>query len=134
MIKTPSHAKSLLKGKHLKCIYIQREKKRKGRGEREGVSRILHTTRAMEETSKCKVVRPPRHRISVVPLLFIFAFVYLLPSSQPLNLTGYREALHQSLLYFEAQRSGHLPYNQRVTWRHHSGLTDGLEQGVRSLL
>jgi Glycosyl hydrolase family 9 len=38
--------------------------------------------------------------------------------------------LHKSLLYFEAQRSGRLPYNQRVTWRGHSGLTDGLQQGV----
>lgn len=43
----------------------------------------------------------------------------------------YAEALTKSLLYFEAQRSGRLPYNQRVTWRDHSGLTDGLEQGVR---
>ncbi|XP_062218219.1 endoglucanase 5-like [Phragmites australis] len=42
----------------------------------------------------------------------------------------YGEALHKSLLYFEAQRSGRLPYNQRVRWRGHSGLTDGLEQGV----
>ena len=42
----------------------------------------------------------------------------------------YRDAVTKSLLYFEAQRSGHLPYNQRVTWRSHSGLTDGLEQGV----
>jgi hypothetical protein len=43
----------------------------------------------------------------------------------------YGEALSKSLLYFEAQRSGRLPYNQRVRWRGHSGLTDGLEQGVR---
>ncbi|XP_050204529.1 endoglucanase 11 [Mercurialis annua] len=42
----------------------------------------------------------------------------------------YADALTKSLLYFESQRSGHLPYNQRVTWRDHSGLTDGLEQGV----
>ncbi|KAJ4747630.1 Endoglucanase [Rhynchospora pubera] len=43
---------------------------------------------------------------------------------------NYTDALTKSLLYFEAQRSGHLPYNQRVTWRGHSGLTDGLQQGV----
>nr|XP_004491466.1 endoglucanase 11-like [Cicer arietinum] len=43
---------------------------------------------------------------------------------------NYGQALSHSLLYFEAQRSGHLPFNQRVNWRHHSGLTDGLEQGV----
>lgn len=45
----------------------------------------------------------------------------------------YAEALSKSLLYFEAQRSGRLPYNQRLTWRHHSGLTDGLEQEVMTL-
>jgi Glycosyl hydrolase family 9 len=52
---------------------------------------------------------------------------------QPMVARGgldYRDALTKSFLYFEAQRSGHLPYNQRVTWRGHSGLTDGLEQGV----
>ncbi|PAN08078.1 hypothetical protein PAHAL_1G385600 [Panicum hallii] len=43
---------------------------------------------------------------------------------------NYEDALQKSLLYFEAQRSGRLPHSQRVTWRHHSGLTDGLEQGV----
>ncbi|KAL5988062.1 hypothetical protein ACLOJK_035825 [Asimina triloba] len=43
---------------------------------------------------------------------------------------NYSDALTKSLLYFEAQRSGRLPYGQRVAWRHHSGLTDGLEQGV----
>jgi len=43
----------------------------------------------------------------------------------------YEDALRKSLLYFEAQRSGRLPHGQRVAWRDHSGLTDGLEQGVR---
>uniref|UniRef100_A0ACD5YGM5 Uncharacterized protein n=1 Tax=Avena sativa TaxID=4498 RepID=A0ACD5YGM5_AVESA len=42
----------------------------------------------------------------------------------------YGDALSKSLLYFEAQRSGRLPYNQRVKWRGHSGITDGLQQGV----
>ncbi|XP_003564003.2 endoglucanase 16 [Brachypodium distachyon] len=42
----------------------------------------------------------------------------------------YEEALRKSLVYFEAQRSGRLPHGQRVAWRDHSGLTDGLEQGV----
>ncbi|KAL6888504.1 hypothetical protein ACP4OV_009530 [Aristida adscensionis] len=42
----------------------------------------------------------------------------------------YVDALSKSLLYFEAQRSGRLPYDQRVRWRGDSGLTDGLEQGV----
>ncbi|KAF2303838.1 hypothetical protein GH714_023744 [Hevea brasiliensis] len=63
-------------------------------------------------------------------LLFFFSFTFnavLLPTCQSFN---YAEALSKSLLYLESQRSGRLPYNQRVTWRHHSALTDGLEQGV----
>lgn len=46
----------------------------------------------------------------------------------------YADALSKSLLYFEAQRSGRLPYNQRVAWRDHSGLNDGLEQGVSLII
>eukprot|EP01018_Ginkgo_biloba_P006892 Gb_28546 [translate_table: standard] len=42
----------------------------------------------------------------------------------------YGDALGKSLLFLEAQRSGRLPSSQRVTWRDHSGLTDGLMQGV----
>ncbi|GLJ28183.1 hypothetical protein SUGI_0553620 [Cryptomeria japonica] len=43
---------------------------------------------------------------------------------------NYGEALGKCLLFLEAQRSGRLPSGQRVTWRDHSGLTDGLLQGV----
>ncbi|KAL6957010.1 cellulase [Sarracenia purpurea var. burkii] len=57
----------------------------------------------------------------------LLSFFAIFSSAQAFD---YAEALSKSLLYFEAQRSGHLPYNQRVTWRDHSGLTDGLEQGV----
>ncbi|XP_052205112.1 endoglucanase 5 [Diospyros lotus] len=42
----------------------------------------------------------------------------------------YGAALDKSLLFFEAQRSGKLPENQRVKWRGHSGLRDGFLQGV----
>lgn len=46
---------------------------------------------------------------------------------------NYGDALTKSLLFFEGQRSGKLPPNQRVTWRKDSALRDGLEFGVRSL-
>ncbi|KAJ8476759.1 hypothetical protein OPV22_020486 [Ensete ventricosum] len=39
-------------------------------------------------------------------------------------------ALTKSLLFFEAQRSGKLPPNQRVTWRGDSALNDGKDNGV----
>ncbi|KAI4303638.1 hypothetical protein MLD38_039243 [Melastoma candidum] len=42
----------------------------------------------------------------------------------------YRQALSKSILFFEAQRSGYLPRNQRVSWRANSGLRDGKASGV----
>ncbi|KAI5680479.1 hypothetical protein M9H77_01706 [Catharanthus roseus] len=38
---------------------------------------------------------------------------------------NYRDALTKSILFFEGQRSGKLPPNQRITWRRDSGLSDG---------
>ncbi|KAI5595370.1 hypothetical protein BDE02_03G134200 [Populus trichocarpa] len=37
----------------------------------------------------------------------------------------YADALEISILFFEGQRSGKLPLNQRLTWRGDSGLSDG---------
>ncbi|GLU05960.1 hypothetical protein SLE2022_230320 [Rubroshorea leprosula] len=42
----------------------------------------------------------------------------------------YAQALSNSILFFEAQRSGYLPNNQRVSWRANSGLNDGKAGGV----
>ena len=41
----------------------------------------------------------------------------------------YAEALAKSMLFYEAQRSGKLPGNQRVKWRGDSGLDDGKDTG-----
>lgn len=52
----------------------------------------------------------------------------------PLALAGvhnYGQALTKSILFFEAQRSGYLPGNQRIKWRGHSGLMDGKANGVK---
>ncbi|KFK41569.1 hypothetical protein AALP_AA2G146300 [Arabis alpina] len=43
---------------------------------------------------------------------------------------NYKEALTKSLLFFHGQRSGHLPKDQQVSWRSHSGLSDGSEAHV----
>ncbi|OVA20013.1 Glycoside hydrolase [Macleaya cordata] len=59
-----------------------------------------------------------------------FSLILILSISFVSKAFDYRDALKKSVLYFESQRSGRLPYNQRVTWRDNSGLTDGLEQGV----
>ncbi|XP_074364157.1 endoglucanase 11-like, partial [Apium graveolens] len=58
-------------------------------------------------------------------LLCLYAIT--IPHTQAFD---YKDALSKSILYFEGQRSGYLPPNQRVTWRHHSGLSDGFPQGV----
>ncbi|KAJ8450933.1 hypothetical protein Cgig2_032558 [Carnegiea gigantea] len=42
----------------------------------------------------------------------------------------YQEALRKSILFFEGQRSGPLPPDQRLRWRADSGLKDGSERGV----
>ncbi|KAL2543741.1 Endoglucanase 6 [Forsythia ovata] len=58
--------------------------------------------------------------------------LFLLIGILPLALAGhdYGLALSKSILFFEAQRSGYLPTNQRVKWRGHSGLNDGKISGV----
>ncbi|XP_074278995.1 endoglucanase 17-like [Silene latifolia] len=43
---------------------------------------------------------------------------------------NYRDALTKSILFFEGQRSGKLPPNQRMTWRKDSGLSDGSDANV----
>ncbi|XP_073220893.1 endoglucanase 6-like, partial [Cicer arietinum] len=42
----------------------------------------------------------------------------------------YRTALTKSLLFYEGQRSGILPRNQRLKWRGNSGLTDGQDASI----
>ncbi|KAL6652688.1 hypothetical protein ACP70R_011613 [Stipagrostis hirtigluma subsp. patula] len=42
----------------------------------------------------------------------------------------YADALAKAILYFQGQRSGRLPPDQTVTWRSHSGLSDGAAANV----
>ena len=76
-------------------------------------------------------VKSSKYNLGLMMMILFFAII---PSSFCLsnNYTSkhYGEALSKCLMYFEEQRSGHLPYNQRIAWRHHSALLDGLEQGV----
>jgi hypothetical protein len=41
----------------------------------------------------------------------------------------YKEVLRDSLLFYEAQRSGKLPSDQKVTWRKDSALNDKGQNG-----
>ena len=42
----------------------------------------------------------------------------------------YGEVIEKSLLFYEAQRSGKLPSNNRIPYRGDSALNDGKSQGV----
>ncbi|XP_050152022.1 endoglucanase 6-like [Malus sylvestris] len=62
--------------------------------------------------------------VSMAPLFLLLCFPFALAGHD------YGQALSNSILFFEAQRSGFLPPNQRVTWRSNSGLYDGKANGV----
>ncbi|KAE9607665.1 hypothetical protein Lal_00026713 [Lupinus albus] len=66
----------------------------------------------------------------LVKLITLFPMLLLVFSPFALSGHDYGQALSNSLLFFEAQRSGYLPSNQRVNWRAHSGLNDGKASGV----
>ncbi|KAL8144246.1 hypothetical protein V2J09_017278 [Rumex salicifolius] len=82
------------------------------------------------EAGKMIQCRRQHSKSPVLLALITTIIITILPSSYSRNY-DYGEALSKSLLYFETQRSGHLPHHQRVTWRHHSALLDGLHQSVR---
>lgn len=44
--------------------------------------------------------------------------------------SNYGDALGKAILFFEGQRSGTLPPNQRVKWRGNSALADGKPENV----
>ncbi|CAB4299711.1 unnamed protein product [Prunus armeniaca] len=56
--------------------------------------------------------------------------MFLLTHNSVFASFDYGDALTKSFLYYEAQRSGKLPPNQRVQWRGDSGLKDGSDAGV----
>ena len=77
---------------------------------------LFHTIRAM---------------LSSIIFGLVSLCIFLLVHGDGVTSIDYGEALNKSLLYYEAQRSGKLPPNQRVQWRGYSALSDGSEAGVR---
>ncbi|KAI3918315.1 hypothetical protein MKX01_041635, partial [Papaver californicum] len=50
---------------------------------------------------------------------------FMAGNSKQANTIDYADALTKSILFFEGQRSGKLPGNQRMTWRKDSAVNDG---------
>jgi len=71
--------------------------------------------------------------MNVIALLGLLALASVVRTASGAGGHDYAAALKKTILYFEAQRSGVLPPNQRVTWRGNSGLFDGKANGVRTM-
>ncbi|KAJ0964142.1 hypothetical protein J5N97_029264 [Dioscorea zingiberensis] len=65
-------------------------------------------------------------RVAMVKFIAFFMLCF----STTASTLDYADALEKSIIFFEAQRSGKLPHEQRVTWRGNSGLSDGSSQNV----
>lgn len=61
------------------------------------------------------------------PFLSLLIWSLFASGTEPFN---YAEALQKSIYFFECQRSGPLPANNRVEWRGPSALDDGKDVGV----
>ncbi|KAG9445004.1 hypothetical protein H6P81_016344 [Aristolochia fimbriata] len=66
----------------------------------------------------------------VVPRLLLVTALLLLGPAVSSAGHDYGDALRKSILFFEGQRSGRLPSDQRLKWRRDSGLRDGADHGV----
>ncbi|XP_031129866.1 endoglucanase 1-like [Ipomoea triloba] len=58
----------------------------------------------------------------VLCITFLLSFIF---SCSAFTSRDYSVALEKSIIFYEGQRSGKLPANQRLTWRGNSGLSDG---------
>ncbi|KAL4319161.1 hypothetical protein GQ457_18G025780 [Hibiscus cannabinus] len=66
----------------------------------------------------------------IFPAVLAVSFASLLFANPIIASHDYRDALRKSILFFEGQRSGRLPPDQRVKWRRDSALRDGSTAGV----
>ncbi|XP_010448714.2 PREDICTED: endoglucanase 20-like [Camelina sativa] len=62
--------------------------------------------------------------------LLVIMLVGMFLAFESLEALDYGDALNKSILFFEGQRSGKLPTNQRATWRGDSALSDGSSANV----
>lgn len=65
-------------------------------------------------------------------VLGVLISLFIIPLFTPIKAAGkfnYAEALQKSIYFYECQRSGMLPANNRVEWRGPSGLNDGADVG-----
>ncbi|KAI3727809.1 hypothetical protein L6452_16429 [Arctium lappa] len=65
----------------------------------------------------------------MAPLFILLALIFS-SSTSAFTSSHYSDALTKSILFFEGQRSGNLPSNQRLKWRADSAVNDGSSTNV----
>ena len=65
--------------------------------------------------------------------LLVVMLIGMFLAFESLEALDYGDALNKSILFFEGQRSGKLPTNQRVKWRADSGLSHSASANVNQL-
>ncbi|KAL0341268.1 UNVERIFIED_CONTAM: Endoglucanase 15 [Sesamum radiatum] len=63
-------------------------------------------------------------------LLLVVGFCFVVHVQNAVSTVDYGAALTKTLLFYEAQRSGKLPADQRIRWRGDSALSDGKSAGI----
>lgn len=63
-------------------------------------------------------------------VLLLLLMAVAAPAARPAEGHDYGDALRKCILFFEGQRSGKLPPDQRLRWRGDSALRDGAAEGV----
>jgi len=78
------------------------------------------------------MIKNLRKKISVLLSVSVIASSIIAPSSgvNAAASINYGEALQKSIMFYEFQRSGKLPADNRINWRGDSALTDGAAEGV----
>ncbi|PIA55972.1 hypothetical protein AQUCO_00700351v1 [Aquilegia coerulea] len=71
-----------------------------------------------------RLISSSLHLLSLT--LLLLSPIFVLVKSQH----DYLDALSKCILFFEGQRSGFLPQDQRLNWRANSGLSDGSTHGI----
>jgi len=69
------------------------------------------------------------HKV-VALVFFMFSLLLLEIHGHP----NYGDALAKSILFFQGQRSGRLPSDQKISWRSVSGLSDGSAANVKNIV
>lgn len=69
--------------------------------------------------------KPTKMSLSFAHLLLVLSLLLTKFPSFTSSSHDYQDALSKAILFFEGQRSGALPQDQRINWRANSGLSDG---------